>query len=90
MHHLWALGLPFYNKILIAHTKNHLILGCLQAFKLEPVLPPVTGRPDHVDKVLKTRFHDAMTKLQPQRKELDLVIVILPDNNGNLYGRKLD
>ncbi|KAG2664848.1 hypothetical protein I3760_16G102200 [Carya illinoinensis] len=56
------------------------------AFKLEPVLPPVTGRPDHVDKVLKTRFHDAMTKLQPQRKELDLVIVILPDNNGNLYG----
>ncbi|XP_015883994.1 protein argonaute 1 [Ziziphus jujuba] len=56
------------------------------AFNPEPVLPPISARPDHVEKVLKTRYHDAMTKLQPQGKELDLLIVILPDNNGSLYG----
>ncbi|GFZ07637.1 Stabilizer of iron transporter SufD / Polynucleotidyl transferase [Actinidia rufa] len=55
-------------------------------FTRDPVLPPVSARPDHVERVLKARFHDAMTKLQPQRKELELLIVILPDNNGSLYG----
>ncbi|PSR96508.1 Protein argonaute 1B like [Actinidia chinensis var. chinensis] len=55
-------------------------------FTRDPVLPPVSARPDHVERVLKARFHEAMTKLQPQRKELDLLIVILPDNNGSLYG----
>lgn len=62
----------------------------LQAFNPEPVLPPISARPDHVEKVLKTRYHDAMTKLQPQGKELDLLIVILPDNNGSLYGMKVE
>ncbi|RVW61731.1 Protein argonaute 1A [Vitis vinifera] len=56
------------------------------AFNPEPVLPPITARPDQVERVLKARFHEAMTKLQPQGKELDLLIVILPDNNGSLYG----
>ncbi|XWS48203.1 hypothetical protein CRYUN_Cryun13aG0053700 [Craigia yunnanensis] len=56
------------------------------AFTPEPALPPISGRPEQVEKVLKTRYHDAMTKLQPQNKELDLLIVILPDNNGSLYG----
>uniref|UniRef100_A0A7N0U3U9 Argonaute 1 n=1 Tax=Kalanchoe fedtschenkoi TaxID=63787 RepID=A0A7N0U3U9_KALFE len=56
------------------------------AFSPEPVLPPVTARPDHVERALKARFHEAMTILQRQRKELDLLIVILPDNNGSLYG----
>ncbi|XP_022025767.1 protein argonaute 1 [Helianthus annuus] len=55
-------------------------------FHPEPVLPPFSGRPDQVERVLKARFHDAMTKLQSNRKELDLLIVILPDNNGSLYG----
>ncbi|GLT65533.1 hypothetical protein SLA2020_379620 [Shorea laevis] len=55
-------------------------------FNHEPVLPPLSARYDQVERVLKTRYHDAMTKLQPQRKELDLLIVILPDNNGSLYG----
>ncbi|XP_043809691.1 protein argonaute 1-like isoform X2 [Manihot esculenta] len=36
------------------------------AFNPEPVLPPISGRPEQVEKVLKTRYHDAMTKLQPQ------------------------
>ncbi|KAL9686406.1 hypothetical protein QQ045_023864 [Rhodiola kirilowii] len=56
------------------------------AFASEPVLPPITARPDHVERALKGRFHEAMTKLQPQHKDLDLLIVILPDNNGSLYG----
>lgn len=56
------------------------------AFNPEPVLPAFTGRPDQVERVLKARFHDAMTKLQPHKKELDLLVVILPDNNGSLYG----
>ncbi|KDP45800.1 hypothetical protein JCGZ_17407 [Jatropha curcas] len=54
------------------------------AFNSEPVLSPVSARPEQVEKVLKTRYHDAMTRLQG--KELDLLIVILPDNNGSLYG----
>ncbi|KAJ0722674.1 putative post-transcriptional gene silencing PAZ-Argonaute family protein [Helianthus annuus] len=56
------------------------------AFNPDPVLPALSGRPEHVERVLKGRFHDAMTKLQPQKRELDLLIVILPDNNGSLYG----
>ncbi|GER56724.1 argonaute 1 [Striga asiatica] len=52
----------------------------------EPVLQVLSGRPDQVERVLKARFHDVMTKLQPHKKELDLLIVILPDNNGSLYG----
>ncbi|XP_010270731.1 PREDICTED: protein argonaute 1-like isoform X2 [Nelumbo nucifera] len=56
------------------------------AFNPEPILPPYSARPDQVERALKTRYHDAMAKLQPQGKELDLLIVILPDNNGSLYG----
>ncbi|XP_011003695.1 PREDICTED: protein argonaute 1-like [Populus euphratica] len=55
-------------------------------FALEPLLAPVSGRPEHVERVLKNRYHEAMTKLRPHGKELDLLIVILPDNNGSLYG----
>ncbi|PIA26674.1 hypothetical protein AQUCO_09100081v1 [Aquilegia coerulea] len=54
------------------------------AFNPEPVLPPYNARPDQVEKALKSRYHECMTKVQ--RKELDLLIVILPDNNGSLYG----
>lgn len=54
------------------------------AFNPEPVVPPVSARPDQVEKVLKTRYHDAISKVPG--KELDLLIVILPDNNGSLYG----
>nr|QDM36924.1 argonaute 1b [Nicotiana benthamiana] len=55
-------------------------------FNPNPVLPPSSARPDQVERVLKTRFHDAMTKLQLHGRELDLLVVILPDNNGSLYG----
>ncbi|CAL9049163.1 unnamed protein product [Musa banksii] len=55
-------------------------------FALEPVLPPLSARPDQVERALKSCYHDAMNILQPLGKELDLLIVILPDNNGPLYG----
>jgi len=55
-------------------------------FALEPILPPIYAHPDKVERALKARFHDAMSMLGPQRKELDLLIGILPDNNGSLYG----
>ncbi|XP_074269555.1 protein argonaute 1 [Silene latifolia] len=53
-------------------------------FNPDPVLQVLSARPDQVEKALKTRYHDAMTKLQ--QRELDLLVVILPDNNGSLYG----
>ncbi|KAM3223197.1 hypothetical protein ACQJBY_056880 [Aegilops geniculata] len=55
-------------------------------FALEPVLPPMSARPDQVERALKARYHEAMNILGPQRRELDLLIGILPDNNGSLYG----
>lgn len=55
-------------------------------FSPNPVLPPLSARPEQVERALKNRYHDAMKILQPQGKELDLLIVILPDNNGSLYG----
>lgn len=58
----------------------------MQAFNPDYVLPPLSARPEQVERVLKARFNEAMTKLRPQKRELDLLIVILPDNNGSLYG----
>ncbi|KAG8065820.1 hypothetical protein GUJ93_ZPchr0004g38528 [Zizania palustris] len=55
-------------------------------FALEPVLTPLTARPEHVERALKARYQDAMNILRPHGRELDLLIVILPDNNGSLYG----
>ncbi|KAG6495540.1 hypothetical protein ZIOFF_043366 [Zingiber officinale] len=55
-------------------------------FSLDPVLHPLTAWPDHVERALSARYHDAMNILQPQGKELDLLIVILHDNDGSLYG----
>ncbi|TVU27575.1 hypothetical protein EJB05_19066, partial [Eragrostis curvula] len=62
------------------------ILPAPRDFAREPVLPPLNARPDQVERALKVRYHDAMNILGPQRKELDLLIGILPDNNGSLYG----
>ena len=64
----------------------NLFVECDQTFNPEPVVPPVSARPDHVEKVLKTRYYDAKNKLPGKDKDLDLLIVILPDNNGSLYG----
>ncbi|XP_019705740.1 protein argonaute 1A isoform X1 [Elaeis guineensis] len=55
-------------------------------FAVQPVLPPLSARPEHVERALKARYQDAMNILKPRGRELDLLIVILPDNNGSLYG----
>ncbi|KAK9715282.1 hypothetical protein RND81_06G154500 [Saponaria officinalis] len=53
-------------------------------FNPEPVIPIHSARPDQVKKALKFVFNGASSKLDG--KELELVIAILPDNNGSLYG----
>ncbi|KAG8492724.1 hypothetical protein CXB51_010450 [Gossypium anomalum] len=60
--------------------------GRLQEFTSRPVIPPLNASPDRVEEVLKTQYRKAMNKLQRQNNELDLLIAILPDNNGSLYG----
>ncbi|URE16405.1 hypothetical protein MUK42_34091 [Musa troglodytarum] len=56
-------------------------------FSPEPVLCLLCARPDQVERALKAHFHVAIISiLQPDGKELNLVIIILPDNNGPLYG----
>ncbi|XP_077248024.1 protein argonaute 10-like [Tasmannia lanceolata] len=53
-------------------------------FNPEPVIPIYTAKPEHVEKALKHVYHASMSKLKG--KELELLLVILPDNNGSLYG----
>ncbi|KAL0905376.1 hypothetical protein M5K25_023791 [Dendrobium thyrsiflorum] len=52
-------------------------------FASEPILPPMFAWPDQVKGALTARHHDAMSIMH---KELDLLIAILPDINGPLYG----
>lgn len=74
----------FSSKSVIPHAMSDFP----QDFNPEPVLPPITARPDQVERALKTRYQEAMTKLQGQ--EIELLIAILPDNNGSLYGLELE
>ncbi|KAJ8637677.1 hypothetical protein MRB53_011944 [Persea americana] len=53
-------------------------------FNREPVIPIYSARPDQVEKALKYVYNAAMNKLQG--KDLELLLAILPDNNGSLYG----
>lgn len=53
-------------------------------FNREPVIPIYSGRPDQVSKALKQVYNMALHKLKG--KELELLLVILPDSNGSLYG----
>ncbi|KAF8394362.1 hypothetical protein HHK36_020570 [Tetracentron sinense] len=53
-------------------------------FNPEPVIPIYPARPDQVEKALKHVYHSSMNK--QKGKDLELLLVILPDNNGSLYG----
>ncbi|KAL1548639.1 Protein argonaute 10 [Salvia divinorum] len=53
-------------------------------FSPEPVIPFYNARSDQVEKALKHVYHACMNKLKG--KELELLLAILPDNNGSLYG----
>ncbi|XP_059635009.1 protein argonaute PNH1-like [Cornus florida] len=53
-------------------------------FNCEPVIPIYSARPEQVKKALRYVYNAAANKLGG--KELELLIAILPDNNGSLYG----
>ncbi|CAN6462956.1 unnamed protein product [Victoria cruziana] len=53
-------------------------------FNPEPVIPVYVARPDQVEKALKHVYNACINKLKG--KELELLLAILPDNNGSLYG----
>ncbi|KAJ4708350.1 Protein argonaute like [Melia azedarach] len=53
-------------------------------FNQDPAIPIHSARPDQVKKALKYVYHAAGNQLEG--KELELLIAILPDNNGSLYG----
>lgn len=57
---------------------------CWQEFNPDPIIPIYMARPDQVEKALKHVYHSCVNKLKG--KELELLLVILPDNNGSLYG----
>lgn len=58
----------------------------MQDFAPDPILPLLSSQPEQVERALNERYSDAMKMLKPQGKELELLIAILPDNNGPLYG----
>ncbi|XP_047310105.1 protein argonaute 10 [Impatiens glandulifera] len=53
-------------------------------FNPDPVIPIYSARPENVEKALKHVYHASLNKFKG--KELELLLVILPDNNGSLYG----
>ncbi|XP_024966350.1 protein argonaute PNH1-like isoform X2 [Cynara cardunculus var. scolymus] len=53
-------------------------------FKCDSVVPVYSARPDQVKKALKHVYTTTVNKCGG--KELELLIAILPDNNGSLYG----
>ena len=53
-------------------------------FNPEPVISIHRARPDQVERALKTLYKEVTNKLKG--KELELLVVIFPDNNGSLYG----
>ncbi|XP_031493653.1 protein argonaute 10-like [Nymphaea colorata] len=53
-------------------------------FNPESVIPIYTARPEQVEKALKHVYNASMCKLKG--KELELLVAILPNNNGSLYG----
>ncbi|KAG4995684.1 hypothetical protein JHK82_026508 [Glycine max] len=53
-------------------------------FNPEPVIPIYNAKSEHVEKALKYVYHVSTNKTKG--KELELLLAILPDNNGSLYG----
>ncbi|VAI45323.1 unnamed protein product [Triticum turgidum subsp. durum] len=53
-------------------------------FNSEPAIPMYSARPEQAVQALKHVYNAALKK--PKGKELELLLVILPDNNGALYG----
>ncbi|KAK3028069.1 hypothetical protein RJ639_039360 [Escallonia herrerae] len=66
------------------HQLVQMCQGSGMEFNCDPVVPIYSARPDQVKKGLKYIYTTAANKLGG--KELELLIAILPDNNGSLYG----
>ncbi|KAM0832308.1 hypothetical protein ACQ4PT_064991 [Festuca glaucescens] len=56
-----------------------------KGFNLSPVLSVETAKPEHAQLALTSLHSNVMAKLGPGRN-LDLLVLILPDKNGSLYG----
>lgn len=54
------------------------------SFKQESAIPIHSGRPEQVERALNFVFNDFRQTVKGH--DLELLIVILPDNNGSLYG----
>ncbi|KAF3336490.1 protein argonaute 1A-like isoform X1 [Carex littledalei] len=54
-------------------------------FARDPILPPVVAHGNRLEQVLKGRYQEAVNALSRQDKLPELLIVILPNNNGSLY-----
>ncbi|KAG4396766.1 hypothetical protein GLYMA_10G002700v4 [Glycine max] len=66
---------------------NELVQMCQVSgmeFNPEPVIPIYNAKSEHVEKALKYVYHVSTNKTKG--KELELLLAILPDNNGSLYG----
>ncbi|VAH30859.1 unnamed protein product [Triticum turgidum subsp. durum] len=87
----WAC-INFAWEVTDAHALNfcdELVLMCNVSgmdFRPEPVLPVAAYDPKSVARSLKKHHKRVMNILGPRRQKLDLLILILPDNNGTLYG----
>lgn len=58
----------------------------MQEFNSEPVIPIYTARPENVERALNHVYHSSLNALRGGGKDLELLIAILPDSNGPLYG----
>ncbi|KAL9331353.1 hypothetical protein ACSQ67_000963 [Phaseolus vulgaris] len=76
-------ALAFLDGLSLLDCLTHLfhVLGHLIPSQLSHL---VSARLDQVEKDPKTRYHDAKNKFRG--KEPDLLVLILLDNNGSLYG----
>lgn len=57
----------------------------LQEFNNVPVIPVYSAKPEQVEKALQHVYSSAINRLKG--KDLELVLAILPDSNGSLYGQ---
>jgi eukaryotic translation initiation factor 2C len=65
---------------------NVLKLVCCmeQDFHLEPIVPVRSVRPEHSERALTHLCEEV--KKRTKDKDLDLLVAIMPDSNGSLYG----
>ncbi|KAK7270729.1 hypothetical protein RJT34_26112 [Clitoria ternatea] len=62
---------------------NELAQMC-QEFNPDPIIPIYNTKPEQVEKALKHVYHVSTNRAK--EKELELLLAILPDSNGSLYG----